>query len=463
MLDELRVQCESKDKEIAELKEHLSGEKEYVLDRNDTDVLYRKLESKDNLINELQSEIEVLKSNGGFNFEPVNDDNNREIALSDEIKLKDSEIKELNDRISFLENNMLVKEEEIKDKEEQILSLKQEVENASLKGQYGTKEVEEKIQRIFELENEVSELKGKISEMQELISEKEEAITEQQRVIEQKTALVREKVEQLEAMKIEFGSFIKLKEELEEEKEKNEELSEIQKELEDSINDYEHRLGENESNSGKEENESLDLGDIFPIITDNSVLNARKIGYIREIGENPWLEDLVCYLSAMLKSNLQDTGIEPYFVILDDLSSDIRRMKYKEYDFTLNALPAFGSMPESNITVTSYTSIPDLKAHLNISNQDFIIFIDRYGKSKPYMKRRQVTEYNLVNNSELVKLCKLPKDSSLIATFAAKNLENCVEIPSDYALRGKRDRISLFLSKRAYTEVLENLETGLFK
>lgn len=427
-----------------------------MLDRKDTEVLYNKLASKDNLIEELQNEIELLRNGSGFSLEPVNDDNNKDIAFDDSIREKNAEIQELAERVGLLEIDISSKDDLIKASEQKLLELRAELERCKNKDNSDIEKINEKSLMVSKLEIQVSELR-------EIISKQSNELAEKDEIIKQKSELVNEKVHQIEAIKLEFGDTIKLREELENEKQLNGELLDIQKELEDSINDYETRLSNSEQFSGSKESISLDVGDIFPVITDNSVLNARKIGYIREVGHNPWLEDFVCYLSAMLKSHLQDTGIEPYFVILDDLSSDIHKIKYKEYDFTLNALPAFGAAPESNVTVTSYTSVPDLKAHLNISNQEFVIFIDRYGKSKPYVKRGNTVEYNLVNNSELVNLCNLPKDDSLIATFTAKNLENCVEIPSDYALRGKRDRISLFLSKKAYTEVLDNLKAGLFK
>lgn len=298
--------------------------------------------------------------------------------------------------------------------------------------------------------------------LNELLAEKEEALKEQSAVIVSKNEIIRDISSQIELLKSD-SNVDKLRAELTEQKEQNSELLEIQRELEESINSYESKLSSLKSSTKEEISVVTDLNDIFPIVNDNCILNARKVCCIREVGENPWLEDFICYLSAMMKSKLQGTGIEPLFVILDDLSSFTRKKKYKEYDFTLNALPSFGAMPEMNIVVTNYTTIVDLKAHLNISNQEFIIFIDRYGKQKPFVSRRSLVEYNLVNNVEMVSLCNLAKDNSLIATFHAKQLVNSVEIPSDYALRGKRDRISLFLSKKAYSEVLENLESGLFK
>ena len=444
------------------MEELTSGDKEFVLDRKDADVLYKKLESKDNLINDLQAEVEALKS-VSYEIESVNDDSNKEVALSAELQEKKEEINFLSERITLLESEGINKSSVIEKKDKEIAELRGKLEIVEKEENAGSLGLEEKEQEIAELREKIKTVEVSLGEKEDIISEQKEAIEEQQQVIAKKTDMIKEKVSQLEHMKIEFGQTEKLKKELQQEKERNDELQEIQSELEESLNDYERRLGENETSSKVEESTGLDLGDTFPVITDNSVLNARKICYIREIGENPWLEDLVCYLSAMLKSDLQNTQIEPYFLILDDLSSDIRRMKYKNYDFTLNALPAFGGAPESNVTVTSFTNIPDLKAHLNISNQEFLVIIDRYGKSKPFMKRRMVTEYNLVNNAELVNLCKLPKDESLVATFAAKNLVNSVELPTDYAIRGKRDRISLFLSKKAYADLLDNLKAGLFK
>lgn len=442
----------------------MSNGKEYVLDRTDTDVLYKKLESKDNLINELQSEIESMQS-AGFGLEPANDDSNVIVRLQEELSLKNEEVSEISEKLRLVENESFAKSEELNEKRSRIKELESEIESlkeekSSLDSSVEIKEMEEGLKVLKEKE---SALTKQLSEKEDIIAEQKEAIVQHQKVIEHKTEIIREKVAQLETMELEFGETKKLKDALKLEQEKNAELQEIQEELEESLNDYEKRLGSSSESVKEEDTQSVNLGDIFPVITDNTVLNARKICYIREIGENPWLEDLVCYLSAMLKSSLQDTQIEPYFVILDDLSSDIRRMKYKDYDFTLDALPAFGGAPESNVTVTSINNIPDLKAHLNISNQEFLIFIDRYGKSKPFVKRRITSEYNLVNNSELARLCKLPLDDSLLATFSAQKLVNSCELPTDYSTRGKRDRISLFLSKKAYSNLLDSLQAGLFK
>lgn len=413
-----------------------SSGKEYVLDRSDTEVLYKKLESKDSLIEELQAEVETLRT---VSY-------GEDTTSKEELAEKESEIQRLSQEITLKNNEISDKNSLLRDREKTIGELEKKI-NEKNSVDAGNNP---------DLELELAQVKSELSEKRDTVLEQQEAIEEQQKVI-------REKVAQLEAMEIKFGEVDKLEKELTSEKEKNEELREIQMELEDSLNDYERRLGGTEIVKKVEAEESLDLGDIFPVITDNSVLNARKICYIREIGENPWLEDIVCYLSAMLKSDLQNTQIEPYFIIMDDLSSDIRRIKYKEYDFTLNAVPAFGGAPESNVTVTSFCNIPDLKAHLNISNQEYLIIIDRYGKEKPFMQRRNVTEFNLVNNAELVNLCKLPKDETLVATFGAKGLVNSVELPTDCGIRGKRDRISLFLSKKAYTEMLSELKEELFK
>lgn len=425
------------------MEELTSSGKEYVLDRSDTEVLYKKLESKDSLIEELQAEVETLRT---VSY-------GEDTTSKEELAEKESEIQRLSQEITLKNNEISDKNSLLRDREKTIGELEKKI-NEKNSVDAGNNPA---------LELELAQVKSELSEKRDTVLEQQEAIEEQQKVIAQKQEVIREKVAQLEAMEIKFGEVDKLEKELTSEKEKNEELREIQMELEDSLNDYERRLGGTEIVKKDEAEESLDLGDIFPVITDNSVLNARKICYIREIGENPWLEDIVCYLSAMLKSDLQNTQIEPYFIIMDDLSSDIRRIKYKEYDFTLNAVPAFGGAPESNVTVTSFCNIPDLKAHLNISNQEYLIIIDRYGKEKPFMQRRNVTEFNLVNNAELVNLCKLPKDETLVATFGAKGLVNSVELPTDCGIRGKRDRISLFLSKKAYTEMLSELKEELFK
>lgn len=434
-----------------------------VLDRDDLNVLYHKIEAKDKLIKELEDEIENLKVGNDIEFEPVNDDSNAVIALNSELESKNSEIAELNNKISEFECMLADARKQCDELEASVEKLEQQAKEAEGSKESELAELKAEVEGFEGVKAELTSCKEEIGSLKNVVAEKDEAIAECNKVIETKSALVREKVEELEAFKIEFGSIQELKNELADEKRKNEELLESQQEFEEAINDYECRLSSAGNEEQEKNTEEVDLNDVFPIIDDNTVLNARKLCYIREVGDNPWLEDIVCYLSAKTKGDLQNTGIEPYFIILDDLKSDIRVRKYNDYAFTLNALPSFGPAPESNITVTSYDCVPDLKAYLNISNHEFIVFVDRYGKNKPFVKRKGVTEYNLVNNAELADLCKLRKDDSLIATFDAKQLVNGLEIPYDFALRGKRDRISLFLSKHAYEEVLENLKSGLFK
>lgn len=413
-----------------------------------------KVKEQEEVIENLRKEIEVLRNSN------LNAENNSLNQLQEENN-------DLKERITNLETD--------KDKiaqEKQTLEVNKEnltVEISNLNEKIAT--LESQLEEALKVSSESSstfsgDLTEEVETLKELIEEKEQALLEQETVIRQKNEELKSKIAEIDELKSFGGDMSEYNKIIEEKDEIIADLEETKLDLEACIADYSKQILEAKNKKSEDTSSnapSVSLEELFPIISDNTVLNARKVVYIRELGENPWLETIVCYLGACLKDSLKGTGLEPFFVILDNLENDVRRLRYKEFGFTLNALPPFNPVPESNVTVTSYQNFPDLKAHLDISNREFIIFIDRYGKGRKYVKRKNITEFNLIHDSEMIKLCKLKIDDNIIATFKSDKIVNSLDLPADMALRGKRDRASCLLGKRAYTDVIEKLKENLFK
>lgn len=501
MIGELKEKVKELNDELESFKQEETSRKEVVLDSFETSVLYKQLEERDATIADLRVEVETLKAGVKIPYElgePVEEEKERlagegepeesifsvieyEESLDDEVKNDEEkeeqnsdsgelELEELKDEISRL-TKIIEKHESLKnvDQEKMIEEAKKEA----------SREIEEKNVIIGNKELEIIELNTilnnkdsairekdiQLSEKAKEVLEKLDEISELKGVIEKQKSQIAEKIAQLEAVSLEIGKLDKLRNERDVARAESEELKEITKELEETVNDYEQRL---EGAAQKEEGrntEKVDLSDVFPIINENSVLAARKTIYIREVGRNPWLEDILCYLSVMLKKQLSGTSIEPVFVIVDPCLSDIDKVKYQDYGFVFNKLPSLSGNPETNICVTDYVTFPDLKAHLNINNLDFLIIIDRYGKSKPFVRRVKgpnYNEFNLANNADLLDLFKVPINDTLIATYE-ENTVNSVMLPVDFSIRGKRDKISVMIQKKCFLDVIDSSLRNLFK
>ena len=503
MIGELKEKIAGLDSELESIKKEEVDKKEVVLDSFETSVLYQQLEERDATIADLRVEVETLKAGVKISAEygePVEEEKER-LAGEGEPEESPFSVIEYGESLGGVENDTEKSEEStsvsssgelelegLKDEISRLTEIIQKHESLQNADQQkmiedakreASKELEEKDVLIGNKELEIIELNtamnNKDSELREKdiqlnekareITEKLNEISELKGVIEKQKAQIAEKIAQLEAVSLEIGKIEELRNERDEARAESEELKEITKELEETVNDYEQRLEGAAQKEEDSDNEKIDLSDVFPIINENSVLAARKTIYIREVGRNPWLEDILCYISVMLKKQLSGTSVEPVFVIVDPCLSDIDKLKYQDYGFVFNKLPSLSGNPETNICVTDYVTFPDLKAHLNINNLDFLIIVDRYGKSKPFVKRVKgpnYNEFNLANNADLLDLCKVPVNDTLIATYE-ENTVNSVMLPSDFSIRGKRDKISVMIQKKCFLDVIDSSLRNLFK
>ena len=146
-----------------------------------------------------------------------------------------------------------------------------------------------------------------------------------------------------------------------------------------------------------------DPSTVFPVITNITSFNAGHLVVFKQRGENPNIVALVTYFAMQLLQELQNTGVVPFFLFVDNnipqhigeyLSCNI---PVEERKIPENAT-AFGY----HMAVTASRDISDIQSRFRIMSDRVLVIIDRYCSEKCFVSetRPDMSLFDIVGSTE---------------------------------------------------------------
>lgn len=146
-----------------------------------------------------------------------------------------------------------------------------------------------------------------------------------------------------------------------------------------------------------------DPSTVFPVITNITSFNAGHLVVFKQRGENPNIVALVTYFAMQLLQELQNTGVVPFFLFVDNnIPQHIGEYLSCNIPIEERKIPENATAFGYHMAVTASRDISDIQSRFRIMSDRVLVIIDRYCSEKCFVSeaRPDTSFFDIVGSTE---------------------------------------------------------------